>query len=298
MDIRQLKYFVEVAKQKSFTRASTTLLVSQPSISKMIKSLEEELGVVLLDRNERKVVLTDAGAMVFEQAQTILQMMEQLTLSVDELVHMKRGRVKMGLMPTVGSLLFPHTIARFRKEYPDIEMQMVEHKAKQLQHQVEQGELDVAVTVHPVDEALFETVPLLSEELVAIADNEHWLVERESVRLAELKNESFILFSEEFVLHDVVRQACAQAGFEPKVAYVSQLWDLVGEMVATQLGIALVPRSMVRRLNQRSIQAVTISEPHIDWKLVLIYRRDRYLSYAARAFIRYAEANWSIRDQL
>ncbi|MGE5704598.1 MAG: LysR family transcriptional regulator [Clostridia bacterium] len=298
MDIKQLKYFVEVAKRKSFTRASEALLVSQPSISKMIKTLEDELGVVLLDRNERKVTLTDAGMLVYDQAQAILQQLDNLKESVDELVHLRRGKVKMGLMPTVGSLLFPHTIARFKKEYPLIDIQMVEYGAKQLEHQVEQGDLDVAVAVLPVDERIFGTIHLLSEELVAIVDKKHWAARRTDVHLAELQDESFILFSEEFALHDVVRHACLRAGFEPKAAYVSSLWDLVGEMVATQLGISLVPRSMVRRLSQRSVQAVPIVEPRIDWELVLIYRRDRYLPHAAKAFIRYVETFWQYRDEL
>jgi len=291
MDIRQLSYFAEVARQRSFTRASQTLLVSQPSISKMIKSLEDELGVVLLERTGRQIELTDAGALVYEHALKVLQSMEDLNASLDELVNVKKGKVKMGLLPTIGSLLFPHIIASFKKEYPQIEIQMIEYSAKKMEMQVEQGNVDVGVSVLPVDTQLFGVVPLLAEELVAIVDSEHWLAGSESVTLAELKNESFILFTEEYVLHDVVWQACLQSGFEPRVAYMSSMWDFVGEMVATQLGISLIPRSMVSRLNHRSIHAVDIISPRIDWELALIHRKDKYLSYATRAFITYITEN-------
>lgn len=94
MDIQHLKYFVEVAKQKNFTKASESLHVSQPSISKMIKSLEVELQVTLLDRSERKVELTDAGKVVYDQALKILQMMEDIHSSVNEVVHVKREPLK------------------------------------------------------------------------------------------------------------------------------------------------------------------------------------------------------------
>lgn len=298
MDIRQLNYFVEVAKQKSFTKASQTLLVSQPSISKMIKSLEDELRVILLDRSERKIELTDAGVLVYEQALKILQSVEDVYSSVNELVHVKKGIVKMGLMPTIGVLLFPNILAGFKKEYPQIEIQMVEYSAKQLELKVEQGDMDLGVTVLPINSELFETVPLLSEELVIIVDSEHWLVGRESVRLSDLKNESFILFTEDYILHDVVRRACLQSGFEPKVAYMSSLWDLVGEMVATQLGISLIPKSMVSRFNNRTVHAISISYPHIDWELALIYKKNKYLSYAAREFIKYIQANNSCKTSL
>ncbi|HEY4549521.1 MAG TPA: LysR family transcriptional regulator [Bacillus sp. (in: firmicutes)] len=291
MDIQHLKYFVEVAKQKNFTKASQILLVSQPSISKMIKSLEDELKVTLLDRSERKIELTDAGVIVYEQAIKILQSVEDVYSSVHELVQIKKGTVKLGLMPTTGVLLFPNVLAGFKKENSQIDIQMVEYNAKQLKLKVEQGDIDLGITVKPVNSELFETIPLLSEELVVLVDREHWLVKRESVRLSDLKNESFILLTEDYALHDVVTQACMQSGFEPTVAYKSSLWDLIGEMVATKLGISLIPRSMVSRFNNKNVHAISISNPLIEWELVLIYKKNKYLSYAARTFIEYIQYN-------
>ncbi|MGN7940471.1 LysR family transcriptional regulator [Virgibacillus sp. 6R] len=291
MDLQQLKYFVEVARQKSFTKASHILLVSQPSISKLIKNLEDELKVTLLDRSERKIELTDVGRIVYEQALKIIQSVEDVYSSVDELVHMEKGTIHMGLMPSIGVLLFPKILAGFKSKYPQIDIDMVQYSAKQLTRKVKQGEIDLGVTVMPVDTELFEIIPLLSEELVVIVDNEHWLVEKESVHLAELKHESFILLTEDYVLHDVVKRACVQSGFEPKIAFKSSLWDIMGEMVATQVGISIIPRSMVSRFNNENVHAISISYPSIDWEVVLIYKKNKYLSFAARAFIKYVQAN-------
>ncbi|MED4583309.1 LysR family transcriptional regulator [Brevibacillus choshinensis] len=293
MDIRQLQYFVEVAKQKSFTKAANTMHVSQPSISKMMKALEEELGVVLLDRAERKMELTDAGELVYDHATKVLQLMDSLSSSIGEVRNMERGRVKMGMMPTVGSFLLPNVIAMFKKGYPGIDIEMKEYSAKLLEVHVEQGSIDVGLTVLPADTDKFDAVPLQAEDLVAIVHREHWLAERASVSLAELREEAFILFTEEYAIHDVVKQACVRSGFEPRVAYMSSLWDFVGELVATQLGISLVPRSIVRRLNNSELRIVDISAPVIDWQYALIYRKDRYLSHAARAFISFAEQHLS-----
>ena len=291
MDLQQLKYFVEVARQKSFTKASHILLVSQPSISKLIKNLEDELKVTLLDRSERKIELTDVGRIVYEQALKIIQSVEDVYSSVDELVHMEKGTIHMGLMPSIGVLLFPKILAGFKSKYPQIDIDMVQYSAKQLTRKVKQGEIDLGVTVMPVDTELFEIIPLLSEELVVIVDNEHWLVEKESVHLAELKHESFILLTEDYVLHDVVKRACVQSGFEPNIAFKSSLWDIMGEMVATQVGISIIPRSMVSRFNNENVHAISISYPSIDWEVVLIYKKNKYLSFAARAFIKYVQAN-------
>lgn len=289
MDIQHLKYFVEVAKQRNFTKASQILLVSQPSISKMIKSLEDELKVTLLDRSERQIKLTDAGVIVYDQALKILQSVEDVYASVNELVQVKKGTIKLGLMPTTGVLLFPTILAGFKKEYPQIDIQMLEYSAKQLNHRVEQGEIDVGITVRPDNYQLFEIIPLFSEELVVLVDREHWLAESESICLSDLKNESFILLTEEFVLHDVVTQACKLSGFQPTVTFKSSMWDLIGEMVATQLGISLIPRSMVSRFDHRKVQAISITDPPIEWELVLIYRKNKYLSFAAKEFIQYIQ---------
>ena len=289
MDIQHLKYFVEVAKQRNFTKASQILLVSQPSISKMVKSLEDELKVTLLDRSERQIKLTDAGMVVYEQALKILQSIEDVYASVNELVKVKKGTVKLGLMPTTGVLLFPNVLAGFKNEYPQIDLQMVEYSAKKLALKVEQGEIDLGITVRPVNSELFETIPLLSEELVVLVDSEHELVERESVRLSDLKKESFILLTDDYALHDVVQQECQRSGFQPTVAYKSSLWDLIGEMVTTKLGISIIPKSMVSRFNHRNVHAISISEPLIQWELVLIYKKDKYLSFAAREFIEYVQ---------
>lgn len=290
MDIQHLKYFVEVAKQRNFTKASHILLVSQPSISKMIKSLEDELKVTLLDRSERQIKLTDAGAIVYEQAVKILQAVDDVYSSVNELAQAKKGTIKLGLMPTTGVLLFPNVLAGFKKEYPQIDIQMLEYNGKQLKLMVEEGEIDLGITVPPVISE-FETIPLFSEELVVLTDSEHWLTKRESVRLSDLKNESFILLTEDYALHDVVEQACMQSGFQPTVAFKSSLWDLIGEMVTTRLGISIIPRSMVSRFHHRNVHAISISEPLIQWQLVLVYKKNKYLSFAARTFIEYIQGH-------
>lgn len=294
MDIRQLQYFVEVARQRSFTKAAHTLHVSQPSISKMLKALEEELGVVLLDRTERKMELTDVGELVYDHATKVLQLMNSLSSSIGEIRNLERGRVKMGMMPTVGSFLLPNVIALFKKEYPGIDIEMKEYSAKLLEIHVEQGNIDVGLTVLPADTEKFEVVPLLAEDLVAIVHREHWLAGREAVSLAELRDEAFILFTEEYAIHDVVKQACLSCGFEPRVAYMSSLWDFVGELVATRLGISLVPGSIVRRLNNSELRTVNLSAPVIDWQYAFIFRKDHYLSHAARAFISFAQQHLSL----
>lgn len=106
MDIRQLQYFMEVARLQSFTKAAESLYITQPSISKTIRNIEEELGVTLFDRSGKKVVLTDAGRIIYEQAQPIVKSFQSLSSELGDLKNLKKGHIRLGLPPMVGSSFF------------------------------------------------------------------------------------------------------------------------------------------------------------------------------------------------
>lgn len=126
MDIRHLTYFLEVARLKSFTKASQSLYVSQPTISKMIKNLETELGIKLFYRNGRQVELTDAGQSMYVQAQEITKSFQNLTSELNDIMEVKKGHVRIGLPPMIGSGFFPRVLGDFRVTYPDVTFQLVE----------------------------------------------------------------------------------------------------------------------------------------------------------------------------
>lgn len=288
MDIQQLRYFVAVARHKNFTKASKVLHVSQPSISKKLKQLEEELDATLLDRSERKIELTDVGRVVHAHALQLLQVVEDIYQSADTVAHTARGSIQLGVMPTIGVLLFPKVLANFRKAHPQIELFMIESAGKQLEKQVADGEIDLGVTVLPVQQDNLAYLPLLNEELVVVSHHQHWLKEEYSIPLVKLAKEEFVFFTEEYILHDVVMKHCLQQGFEPEIVYESALWDIVLEMVAAEFGISIVPKSVAERMGDR-ISITFLSSPQVDWELALTYHKHKHLSYAVKAFIKYME---------
>ncbi|WP_047153471.1 LysR family transcriptional regulator [Aneurinibacillus tyrosinisolvens] len=287
MDIRQLSYFIEVAKQKSFTRASKVLHLSQPSLSKMVKSLEDELEVTLIDRSARQIELTDAGETVFIHGQRIVESLGELSSLLYDTMHLKKGNVKIGLPPLIGALFFPRIIKGFRDLYPEITIQLVEHGSHKVTQSVEEGTLDFGVVVLPVDEEKFTVVPFVYEKLMLFVHESHPLAAKREVAMKDLQPESFILFSEDFTLHGRIIQACRNAGFEPKIAYESSQWDFIGEMVGQELGISIFPESIAKKVNPNHIRAIPIAEPAISWELGVILKKERYVSYAAREFISY-----------
>jgi DNA-binding transcriptional LysR family regulator len=287
VDIRPLRYFVEVVRLRSFTRAAESLHISQPSISKMIKNLEDELGVVLLDRSTRGVELTDAGEAVFARAQQVVGSLNDLTTELADLMGMHRGTVRIGLPPMVGVSFFPGILAEFHALHPQIALRLYEDGARRVEHQVAAGDLDLGIALLPVDEDQFETFPFARDQLLLVVHPGHPLAGRESVTLRDLDRQPFILFREDFTLHDRIRRLCDRLGVELTIVCESSQWDFIGEMAAAGLGVALLPETICRRLDRNRVRTVPLADPPIPWHLAVIWRRGRYLSFAARGWLEF-----------
>jgi DNA-binding transcriptional LysR family regulator len=286
MDIRQLAYFHEVAKYKSFTKASTVLHLSQPSLSKMVKSLEDELEMELLDRSSRQIELTEAGEIVFEQSKMILESLDNLSSNLYDVMNLKKGKIKIGIPPLIGFLFFPKIIKKFQTLYPDIQIQMVEHGANKVQQEVNDGLLDLAVVVVPIKEDKFEIVSFLTEQLMLFVHSSHPLAQRKSVEMKDLHDESFILFKEGFTLHDRVIEECLTAGFRPKIAYESSQWDFISGMIGENLGVSIFPESIAKKVDKDTVKAIPITNPTLPYELGIIKKKDKYVTYATRELIK------------
>lgn len=285
MDIRYLNYFVEVAKQGGFTKAAESLNLTQPTLSKMIKNLEDELGVTLFDRSGKQISLTDTGAVALRQVQRILQSVEELYSLLDDVANLKTGNIRIGLPPIIGSLFFPRIIAEFHRSYPKITIELIENGAKTIEHSLENGMIDFAVVVAPVNESVFYSHPFITEELAVIAHSKHHLSRRSSVSLIDLKAESFILLGQSFTLHDLIRKACIDAGFVPNVEYESSQWDFIAEMVAADMGISILPRTICEKIANPNVKILSLVKPTLPWELIIIWPKNRYISFATRELI-------------
>ena len=285
MDFRQLSYFKEVAEQGGFTRASQALHLSQSTLSKVVKSLEEELGVELFDRSARQIELTDAGETVLAEARAILASLDHLTDSLYGLQQLKKGTVRLGMPPIIGTLYFPGIIADFRRRYPGINIRLTEGGSKRVEEAVQRGDVDLGLVVLPVEEEQFDIQPFLRERLAIIAAKDSPLAGRDSVALPELVEEPLIVLREGFAIYGSVREAYERLGHEPHIVYESAQWDFIGEMVAEGLGISYLPESLCRRLDPQRIRTIRLEQPEIPYHVAVITRKGRYLSFAAREFL-------------
>lgn len=286
MELRDLKSFIEVTDYQSFTKAAIHSYLSQPSLSKAVKKLEEELQVELFDRSTRHLRLTDAGRIVYQQSRKALASLSELHILLDELKNMASGKINMGIPPLIGTLFFPDIARRFYELHPKVSLELVELGAKLIVRMVEEGEIDLGIIVMPVNEEKFNVYPFIQDEFVLYLHEEHKLANKDAVSLYELKDERFILFSEDFILHDYIKQGCRDAGFEPVISYQSSQWDLIIELVSSKLGITLLPKSIYYKQTNSNVKIVPLENSNLLWKLGIITKKGAYHSFALKELLK------------
>lgn len=287
MDIRALRYFIEVVQQQSFTAAAEALFVTQPNVSKMIKQLEAELGAPLLVKEGRRITLTDTGRVVFERGQEILAMQARLHAEVNDINHHARGELVIGIPPLASGLLTP-LMARFHKKHPRIELKLFERGSRSVEDELRAGKLEIGAVLLPVDANEFDTLHLCRYPLQLIAPAQSRWAGKASVSLGELAQEPFIFYGEGFVLNEIVHAACKRAGFTPSIAGRSSQWDFIASMVEAGVGIALLPELFGMKLNRTQFVVLPVNAPQIWWDMGLAWRRGKYQSFAARAWLEMA----------
>lgn len=294
MDIRHLKCFATVAEHLSFTKASEILHITQPTISKMVKNLEEELNITLFHRSP-KIQLTDVGEILYKQAKEILILFENIESELEDITTLKKGVIKIGIPPIVGASFFPKLIGEFKKIYPNIEIQMVEVGSKKIESLVNEGVLDIGVVCTlPAEKENFNMFSFVKSPLVLIVNSDHKLAQRKIVRYKELKNEPFILYRKDFSLYDVIINRCIKNNFYPKIVCESSQRDFIVEMVAENIGVSLLDEKTYTQIAVKPIKAIKLEEPNIYLHLFVIWKKNRYISFASREWLKFVSSKVNV----
>lgn len=284
MELRNLKAFVEVARQGGFSRAARRLFSTQSTVSKAVRQLEEELGEALLARLGPGVKLTAAGEIAYARAVAILAESEHLVADLADLKGLISGRLRLGL-PIFGSArLFAPLFAEYRSRHPGVEIELMEQGSARLEEALLAGEVELAVSLLPVAEA-FDWQPVRDDPLMAVLWADHPLRDQPTIRLSDLATSPFILFEQGFALNARIEAACRARGFTPHGAARSSQVDFIIALVAAGLGVALLPRILTEGRQLAPLRAVLLDETDLRWRAALVWRKGARLSPAARAWL-------------
>ena len=202
MNLRDLRYLIALADLRHFGRAAAACHVSQPTLSTQIRKLEEELGVQLIERAPRQVMLTPAGHDILERARRVIAEVEQMRETARRAVDPEAGSVRLGLFPTLGPYLLPHVVPAIRRRFPRLELLLVEEKTEILLESLRMGRLDAAILALPLHEEGLETEFLFEEPFVLALPEHHPLASHSRLRLDELSDQHLLLLEDGHCLRD------------------------------------------------------------------------------------------------
>lgn len=247
MNLRDLHYLVALAEHRHFGRAAEASFVSQPTLSTQIKKLEDELGVPLVERTPRKVLLTETGREIARRARGVLAEVEEIKAIAQRTRDPESGTLRLGIFPTLGPYLLPHLVPLVRKHFPRLELLLVEEKTEQVVKMLREGGLDVGVLALPLHEDSLHTEFLFEEPFVLAVPESHPLAQRQKpLKLGDLEDESLLLLEDGHCMRDQALEVCQLAGAGERSGFRATSLETLRQMVAANVGITLLPTLAIK----------------------------------------------------
>jgi len=272
MELRQLEYFVAVVEVGSFSQAAERCNVAQPSLSQQIIKLENELGYQLFERLGRRIAITEAGNLLYPRAKSILSDVQQAKHLIVSDYSSAQGSLSVGIIPTLGPYLLYETVTQFKKDYPDVTLEIREDMTQGIITQLLNAELDIGFVSLPIDNKQIVTESLFTEPLYIAIPSSHSLATNDSVDIGTLGNTPFIRLSDQNCLSDQLDAFCYVQKIDPPTIYHSTQLTTVMEFVRLGMGVSIVPACAVatyagdglvfKRISHNPLDRVIVSARH------------------------------------
>ena len=286
MELRQLEYFQAAGRLSNITAAADRLHVSQPSVTTGIKSLENELGVKLLDRSRKRISLTSEGRIFLQRADDILALVSDAIAQMNDLRLVQVGTIRIGITPMMGAALFPSALANFQKEYPNVRMAVAEEGSLSIASQLEKGELDIGIMITSDMPAGLKGMPIRRGQIVVCLPPGHPLGEYERIPFERLSDEPFILFGEDTYSRHLILRECARLQFSPRIVFSSSQIGTVIGLVSRGVGISFFMEDIVR--DERSVLVRPLAEaprprrgPRLESETIHVPGRDSFRRFVS-----------------
>lgn len=302
MEMHQIRYFLAVARVGSFSGAARECHVSQPSLSQQIMKLEDELGERLFFRQAQGAELTPAGLLFEPYASRIMQEVEEAQRRVSESNDTVRGRLVLGVLPTIAPYMLPALLGPFTQRYPEVEVVVQEEITPRVLEAVHRGDMDLALLSLPVAAGALESLELFEERLLLVLPERHRLAQdtqtgpdgqeedgESAVSMRELTNEKFILMQEGHCLADQALEFCHTRGdFQPSVSCRSAQVQTLLALVGAGLGLSMVPEMAVQP--ERGVVYRMLAPKEPTRKIGFVWRKNRFRSLSAQRFVEWTQA--------
>jgi len=285
LELRQIQYFIEVAKLEHVTEASHVLHVAQSAVSRQIFKLESELGVNLFIHEGRKVKLTPIGRTFLTYMEQVMRVIDKAQQEINEFLDPERGTIRIGFPSSLAAYMIPTVISVFREIHPQVRFQLQHGSYRELIDWVIRGEMNLAIMGPvPEHEELVKSEILFLENIMALMPVDHPLAGKPSLKLQELKEDMFVLFPQGYVLREIVIHACHNIGFKPRIAFEGDDLDAIKGLVAAGLGVTLLPEIALTDNIPPGTVKLPITEPDVMRDVGVITPMNRELPPTEKVF--------------
>jgi len=288
MNLHSLRYFIEVAKTKSFTEASKRLFISQPGISQQIDQLEKQLGITLLHRTTRKVELTEEGKYLYEKT---LSSFNEIEDTVAHLVDNSTfpSLISIATVPSAASLYLPNLLKKIHAHHPEIEFRILETTTKNVMNAIGNrtshlGFIRTTEEPHLLAQADMDHLEFEKSPIKAVVSTQHRLASEDTIHLDQLRDDFFIQYNptESVTLYSQIEAACIAAGFKPKVICSGSELLTISNLISENIAVALMPENMLDLVPNNQVTSIEISSLSMTSSISAIWKDDGYVNLNAK----------------
>ncbi|MBM7583988.1 LysR family transcriptional activator of glutamate synthase operon [Bacillus pakistanensis] len=298
MELRQLRYFMEVAEREHMTEAAEVLHVAQSAVSLQITKLEAELGVSLFERTGRNLKLTPIGQIFLTHTKSAIKAIDHAKEKVDEYLDPKHGTIKIGYPTSLASHLLPTVISAFRHKSPNVSFHMRQGSYSRLIEAIKIGDINIAfLGPVPTKDPDINTNILFRENISALVPANHPLSDKKSLFLSDLRNEDFVLFPKGYILQKIAVDACKQAGFVPNITSEGEDMDAIKGLVSAGIGVSLLPDSTFSGAAPNLTVKIPIDSPQVTRSVGIITPKHRDLAPSEKVFYQFTKEFFSVLEQ-
>jgi len=285
LKLKDLRYLVAVADTRHFGHAAARCFVSQPTLSAQLKKLEAYLGVQLVERQPRRIALTEAGQSVVAHARRILEASDEIVTIAQRQRDPLAGRLRLALIPTIGPYLLPLVATRLHKALPRLDLLLYEHQTGPLLEKLQAGEIDGGILALPADADGLVSMPLFDEPFVLAVPAAHPLAKRKTVHASDLHGETLLLLEDGHCLRDQALEVCSLSGAHEKQDFRATSLETLRQMVASGGGITLLPELASRGAygSARGVGVVPFARPAPVRHVGIVWRKSSARAAAIEA---------------
>ncbi|WP_134699323.1 LysR family transcriptional regulator [Ammoniphilus sp. YIM 78166] len=289
MDIRQLRYFLAIAKEEQITRAAKTLSMEQPPLSRQLKLMEQELGVSLFERNGKQLKLTQPGIILQKKAEKLIHQLNETITEIQEIDQGLRGTLSIGSVFSCVSLL-PEKMKQYREKYPDVIFKILEGDHFTLGRHLENRDIELVITRLPFESdspsSKYDIIHLPSDPFVVVAPQD-WIESQPSIHMRDIASLPLLaLKSDRTVrLNEKIVNECRRFGFEPNIVCECSSVAIIIALVVAGIGATILPKSVMSSFPMSEIKMLDILDATFQSDVGIVWLRERYLSKSAQAFI-------------